>query len=171
MTARKRLTTAEERALFESAVGGRQSKSAMKKAVAPEKKVARRTVSAEPAAAGLDGATAQRLKRGKLEPESRLDLHGLTEAQAYRALVTFLRGAHARGLRLLLVVTGKGRPVPEDRPFDLELLARSRGVLRTLVPRWLCEPELARFIAKTEEAHRRHGGGGALYVYLRKKRS
>ncbi len=167
----RRQTTDEERALFEQAVGARKSRLAKRKPVAaPEKKAAKRIVSAMPAPTGVDGATALRLKRGKLEPGARLDLHGLTEAQAYRALVTFVRGAHARGLRLLLVVTGKGRPLPGDKPFDLELVARSRGVLRTLVPRWLAEPDLARFVARTDEAHRRHGGAGALYVYVRKKR-
>ena len=105
-----------------------------------------------------------------MEPEAKLDLHGLTEATAHRALVTFLRGTQVRGLKLVLVVTGKGRRRADDEPFDLELVARSRGVLKTMVPRWLKEPELARFVATFGEAHRRHGGAGALYVYLRKPR-
>ena len=171
MSSRCRQTSEEERALFEAAVGARKTAASKKKrASVPEKKAAKRTAPSKPVPTGVDGATALRLKRGKMEPDAKLDLHGLTEAQAHRALVTFVRGAHARELRLLLIVTGTGRPVPEDKPFDLELVARSRGVLRTMTPRWLAEPELARFVAKIEDAHRRHGGGGAFYVYLRKKR-
>jgi DNA-nicking Smr family endonuclease len=123
------------------------------------------------AAAGLDGNTAERLRRGQLDPEARLDLHGMTESTAHRALVTFLRAASARGLRLVLVVTGKGgKPAAPDAPFDLELAGRARGVLNAMTPRWLAEPELAGFVADVRLSHRRHGGAGALYVYLRKKR-
>src|SRR5208282_4192762 len=97
---------------------------------------------------GLDGRTAERLRRGRLEPQSRLDLHGMTEAAAHRALLRFVRGAHAKGMRFVLVVTGKGMTSPaEDAAFDLELDRRSRGVLKTMTPRWLKEPELAPFIA------------------------
>jgi hypothetical protein len=71
---------------------------------------------------------------------------------------------------LVLVVTGKGGDarVARDEPFDLELDKTRRGVLRSLTPRWLKEPGLAELIAHVGEAHRRHGGAGALYVYLRK---
>ena len=82
-----------------------------------------------------------------------------------------LRAASARKLRLILIVTGKGRKQPRpDEPFDLELEGRARGVLRTMTPRWLAEPELAGFVADVRPSHRRHGGDGALYVYLRKAR-
>jgi len=67
-------------------------------------------------------------------------------------------------------VTGKGlKPSAPDEPFDLELDRRARGVLRAMVPRWLEEPDLAGFVADVRSAHRRHGGAGALYVYLRKE--
>ena len=95
----------------------------------------------------------------------KLDLHGLTENAAHRALCSFLQTAHKRGDRLVRVVTGKGARAP-DEPFDLK--PRSRGVLKTMVPRWLGEPQFMRLIADTRYAHRRHGGDGALYVYLRK---
>jgi DNA-nicking Smr family endonuclease len=118
---------------------------------------------------GLDGRTAERLSRGQLAPQAKLDLHGLTEAAAHRALLAFLRASHARGVRLALVVTGKGSPAHgDDAPFDLELDGRKRGVLKRMTPRWLQEPELARFVADTRAAHIRHGGAGALYIYLRK---
>ena len=121
---------------------------------------------------GIDGNTAERLRRGQLEPQARLDLHGMSERDAHRAVVTFVRAAKARRLRLLLVVTGKGvrgtRREKADAPFDLGLNMQTRGILRTLTPRWLREPGLAEMVAETREAHRRHGGSGALYVYLRK---
>ncbi len=120
---------------------------------------------------GLDGRTAERLKRGALTPEARLDLHGMTETAAHRALTTFVRGASVRGLRLVIVVTGKGaKPTAPDEPFDLELDRRTRGVLKTMTPRWLGEPALADLVADVRSAHRKHGGTGALYVYLRKSR-
>jgi DNA-nicking Smr family endonuclease len=123
-------------------------------------------------ASGIDGNTAERLRRGLFEPQARLDLHGLTERAAHRALVTFIRGAKARRLRLVLVVTGKGgagraHKAAEDA-FDLGLDTRMRGILRVMAPRWLGEPGLAEHVADLREAHKRHGGGGALYVYLRK---
>ena len=118
---------------------------------------------------GLDGRTAERLRKGLLEPEARLDLHGLTETNAHRALVTFVKGAHARGLRLVLVVTGKGANVDvSGEPFSMGLNDRLRGVLKTMTPRWLGERDLVSLVADIRTAHRRHGGDGALYVYLRK---
>lgn len=120
---------------------------------------------------GLDGRTADRLRRGLLSPDARLDLHGLTEAAGHRALITFVKGAQARGLRLLLVVTGKGNARDEADAFDMFAGRSPRGILREMTPRWLKERELAGLIADVRAAHRRHGGEGALYVYLRKPRS
>lgn len=121
---------------------------------------------------GLDGRTADRLRRGQLEPEARLDLHGLTEAAAHRALLVFVKGAQARGLKLVLVVTGKGaREDAADAPFGMELARRPRGVLKMMTPRWLRERDLEHLVADVRNAHRRHGGEGALYVYLRKRTS
>jgi DNA-nicking Smr family endonuclease len=114
---------------------------------------------------GVNGATKDRLRRGLLEPDAKLDLHGMTEAAAYRALGKFLIGARQRGNRLILVVTGKGNPRKEE---SASWMASPHGVLKQMVPRWLKEPELAALIASTRPAHVRHGGGGALYVYLRK---
>jgi DNA-nicking Smr family endonuclease len=111
------------------------------------------------------------LRKGALEPDRRIDLHGLTEAAAHRALLSFLRGAQRNGDKLALVITGKGARKPDPyEPFDLELESRARGVLKAMVPRWFREPEFATLIADYRSAHIRHGGGGALYVYLKKKR-
>ena len=126
-----------------------------------------RAARAPGATGGLDGSTAERLRRGAVEPQARLDLHGYTEDQAHRALLLFLRSAKMRGLRLVLVVTGKGRATSPDEPFDM---SASRGALKASVPRWLKEPGFAALIAGAQGAHRRHGGAGALYIYLRKDR-
>lgn len=176
---RRRETSAEERELFETTFADarllKKKKPAAKKKIqtkaavtAPATKVVAVTrLRAQPT--GIDGRTAERLSRGQVSPEAKLDLHGLTEGDAHRALVTFLRSAYARGVRLALVVTGKGSPRNlDDEPFDMGLDGRKRGVLKRMTPRWLKEPELARFVADTRSAHVRHGGAGALYVYLRK---
>lgn len=119
---------------------------------------------------GLDGATAERLKRGKVEPEATLDLHGMTQAAAHAALAAFLRSAHERGRRCVLVVTGKGSPA-EREPVPFSLTERPKaGVLKANVPRWLEEAEMRSAVAGVQSAHQRHGGAGALYVYLRRRR-
>ncbi len=103
---------------------------------------------------GLDGNTKKKLDKGEIAPAAKLDLHGLTEAAAHKSLLSFLAAAHRRGDRLVLVVTGKGEA--------------GRGVLHQMVPRWLGEAPMVKIIAEQRWAHRRHGGEGALYVYLRK---
>jgi DNA-nicking Smr family endonuclease len=172
---RRREASPEERALFESALRDAKdlkksaAKAARKKGSMPVAILPKKPAPPARIPAGLDGRTADRLRRGQLTPEATLDLHGLTEADAHRALVTFLRTAHVRGVRLALVVTGKGTMRNlDDEPFDLELDGSKRGVLKRMTPRWLKEPELVRFVADTRPAHIRHGGAGALYVYLRK---
>lgn len=114
---------------------------------------------------GINGATQDRLKRGTLEPDAKIDLHGMTEVVAHRALSSFLKGARQRGNRLILVITGKGNPRKEE---SASWMMSPHGVLKQMVPRWLNEPELAALIASVRTAHVRHGGEGALYVYLRK---
>jgi len=126
-----------------------------------------------PAGFGVDGATAERLRRGKIEPDARLDLHGLTQAQAHARLIAFVRRGHDGGARCLLVITGKGAPAAKAsddlRPFVMPERPKA-GVLRTLVPRWLEEDEMRSLVAGVQAAHQRHGGAGAVYVYLRRRR-
>ena len=110
----------------------------------------------------MDAGRFGKLKRGKLGPEARIDLHGMTLAQAHPELIGFILGARASGKRLVLVITGKGRPNDIDAPMP----ARA-GRLRHDVPRWLSLPPLASVVLQVAPAHRRHGGEGALYVYLR----
>jgi DNA-nicking Smr family endonuclease len=116
---------------------------------------------------GLDGNTGEKLKRGQLVPGARIDLHGLTEDRAHQALLSFLRRAQLDGVKLVLVITGKGNPKDEDGAV---WTMRRHGILKEMVPRWLNEKHFAALIAGSGAAHRRHGGDGALYVYLRKIR-
>ncbi|MDE2182568.1 MAG: Smr/MutS family protein [Alphaproteobacteria bacterium] len=158
----RRQTTKEERELFHAVAKGAALAPAAVSAAKPKPKPKAKT------AGGVDAGTARKLARGELDADAKLDLHGLSEAAAHRALANFVQNAHRRGARLLLIVTGKGARDP-DAPFDLEFAGRSRGVLKTMVPRWLDEPPLAGSIVLKRPAHRRHGGDGALYVYLRKR--
>jgi len=103
--------------------------------------------------------------RGKLKPEGRLDLHGMTLAQAHPALTRFILDAYDRDKRLVLVITGKGKDRDEGGPIPIR-----RGVLRHQVPGWLHAPPLGAVVLDIREAHLRHGGQGAYYVYLKRKR-
>lgn len=116
--------------------------------------------------ARLDRRTRSRLGRGALQIDARLDLHGLTQDAARRRLRRFLEGAQADGARLVLVITGKGAAAESG-----DFVAPVRGVLRRAVPEWLASPELRPFVAGFDEAGRRHGGGGAIYVRIRRSRA
>jgi DNA-nicking Smr family endonuclease len=117
-----------------------------------------------PPLAPLDKRMRTRLARGSVEIDSRIDLHGLTQQQAHERLARFIAAAQARGDRLVLVVTGKGKR-QQDEPF-----APERGILRRSVPHWLAAPDLRRAVVGFEEAHPVHGGVGALYVRIRRPR-
>jgi len=104
--------------------------------------------------AGIDRANADRLKRGRRAIGARLDLHGMTQAEAHQALARFVAGSRAAGRRCVLVITGHGR--------------FSGGVLKEAVPRWLHEAEIRRHVLAIAPAQPQHGGTGALYVLLRR---
>ena len=112
----------------------------------------------------MDARKHKRMVRGKEAPEARIDLHGMTLSQAQPALVDFLLTAHARGLRLVLVITGKGRKADSDGPIPVP-----QGVLRNQVPRWLTQAPLRAMVLQVRGAHQSHGGGGAYYVYLKRR--
>jgi DNA-nicking Smr family endonuclease len=122
---------------------------------------------------GVDGATAEKLRRGRIEPDATIDLHGMTQQQAYARLLPFVRRGHEKGYRCVLVITGKGvapRVETDDRARGFTMPERSKaGVLRSQVPLWLEEQETRPFVVGVQTAHQRHGGAGALYVYLRRK--
>lgn len=175
-----RLPTEEELALWQAAMrdtvplGGRRGESG-----APSGEVAATEAeapSAKPEAGGraavravaaprrldphgpvdLDRRTWQRLRRGRMPIEGRIDLHGMTQEQAYRALASFLPRMRRAGARCVLVITGRG--------------LRSGGVLRQMVPRWLDTPGLREMVLTWAPARIEHGGEGALYVLLRRRR-
>jgi DNA-nicking Smr family endonuclease len=100
------------------------------------------------------------LSRGRKEIDARLDLHGMTQTRAHRALFGFLQRAHHDGLTFVLIITGKGKIGAESE----------RGVLRRQVPHWLGLPEFRTLVVGFEEAHIGHGGEGALYVRVRRAR-
>jgi DNA-nicking Smr family endonuclease len=108
--------------------------------------------------AGIDRASAERLKRGLHRIEVRLDLHGMTRAEAHRALSAFITASREAGRRCVLVITGRG--LGQSGP----------GVLKSSVPRWLEEPALRRQILAIAPAQPHHGGGGAIYLLLRRGR-
>ena len=120
-----------------------------------------------PRAAPLDRQTSRQLDKGKLEVEARLDLHGMRQRDAHAQLRRFLKTAQARGLKHVLVITGKGADQTTSRSFYEE---DERGVLRNAVPHWLAEPEFAALVVSFSPAPRRLGGEGALYVRLRRTR-
>ena len=113
----------------------------------------------------MDSRNHRRMTRGKLKPEARLDLHGMTLAEAHPELTAFILGAQATGKRLVLVITGKGK----DRDEGYAIPVR-HGVLRHQVPQWLALPPLKQAVLQVTPAHIRHGGQGAYYVYLRRLR-
>jgi DNA-nicking Smr family endonuclease len=178
---RKRSLSEEERALWDSVA--KQVKPLRKKPRAvkaqPALLAGETPVAARPAASPKPHAAAKilrapkpeppplaplgrrersQLSRGKKEIDARLDLHGMTQTRAHRALSAFLQRAHSDGLTFVLVITGKGKMGAESE----------RGVLRRQVPQWLGLPEFRSLVVGFEEAHIGHGGEGALYVRIRR---
>jgi DNA-nicking Smr family endonuclease len=115
---------------------------------------------AAPPLAPLGRRERSQLSRGRKEIDARLDLHGMTQTRAHRALSGFLQRAHHDGLTFVLIITGKGKMGADSE----------RGVLRRQVPQWLNLPEFRTLVVGFEEAHIGHGGEGALYVRIRRSR-
>jgi DNA-nicking Smr family endonuclease len=182
---RKRALSEEERVLWESvakqtkplrkrsraakpqlAAPDSETPAAAKAAAAPKlhppaKRAPRPEVApAAPPLAPLGRRERSQISRGRKEIDARLDLHGMTQTRAHRALSGFLQRAHSDGLTFVLIITGKGRMGAESE----------RGVLRRQVPQWLSLPEFRSLVVGFEEAHIGHGGEGALYVRIRRSR-
>jgi len=102
----------------------------------------------------LERPVKRKLSRGKLKLEARIDLHGLFQSEAHSILLEFLVRAHERGMRHVLVITGKGSSMG------------SEGALKRAVPLWFSKPEFRYLISSHEPAAHHHGGDGALYVRL-----
>jgi DNA-nicking Smr family endonuclease len=181
---RKRALSEEERALWESVA--KQVKPLRKRPRAPKAPIAPAEEAAPaaksvglpkppanpqsakilkpakpPPLAPLGRRERSQLSRGRKEIEGRLDLHGMTQTRAHRALLSFLQRASGGGLTFVLVITGKGRATGPEA---------GRGVLRRQVPEWLSLPEFRALVVGFEEAHIGHGGEGALYVRVRRGR-
>jgi DNA-nicking Smr family endonuclease len=184
---RKRALSEEERTLWESVakqikplrkkprapkapiIPAEGPPAAAKPAAPPKSSPAARPVKATrpdrpspaPPLAPLGRRERSQLSRGRKEIDARLDLHGMTQTRAHRALLSFLQRASSEGLTFVLIITGKGR---------MEGSETGRGVLRRQVPEWLSLPEFRMLVVGFEEAHIGHGGEGALYVRVRRSR-
>jgi DNA-nicking Smr family endonuclease len=99
----------------------------------------------------------RKISKGRLALEARLDLHGLVQSEAHSMLLSFIMRAHERGMRHVLVITGKGSSMG------------SEGALKRAVPFWFSKPEFRYLISGYEQASRNHGGDGALYVRLARR--
>jgi DNA-nicking Smr family endonuclease len=127
----------------------------------PSAKIPRATKPIAPPLAPLGRRERAQLSRGRKEIDARLDLHGMTQTRAHRALSGFLQRAHTDGMTFVLVITGKGRATGVES---------EGGVLRRQVPQWLSLPEFRSLVVGFEEAHIGHGGEGALYVRIRRSK-
>lgn len=114
----------------------------------------------------------QKINRDKARIEGKIDLHGMTQERAYTALHEFILRAYTQGKRLLLVITGKGRPKGRtDNGGEFENLYQGhQGILKRQVPRWLAQGDLGPLILSVSTARAKHGGDGALYVVLKRVR-
>jgi len=177
---RKRALTEEERALWETVAKQIKPLRKRPRAARPEAvevaagsnpaaspkpivsaTIARAPKPEPPPLAPLGRRERSQLSRGRKEIDARLDLHGMTQTRAHRALSGFLQRAHSDGLTFVLVITGKGKMGADSE----------RGVLRRQVPQWLGLPEFRSLVVGFEEAHIGHGGEGALYVRIRRVRA
>lgn len=167
MSKSKRELTSEERKLWRRVAEGVNTRKALPaephaeeappakraRVVAPPKPQTPKPRPSTPAPL-QDRAGEKRVRRGRVEIGATLDLHGHTWDTAYAALARFLRAAHRRGERTVIVVTGVGRG--------------GAGVLKRALPDWLAQPELRALISGYAQAHRTHGGAGAFYVFLKR---
>ncbi len=108
--------------------------------------------------AGVDKRTDEKVRKGRMGIDGRIDLHGMTQSEAHHALSGFIRRSHIMGRRMVLVITGKGQ------------MPRGEGVLRLSVPRWLREADVGPLVLSVHQAQPQHGGGGAYYVLLKRRR-
>lgn len=111
--------------------------------------------------AGIDRGTADRFRRGELPIDGVADLHGMSREKAHHAVSHFIQAHYSRGSRCLLVITGKGTRNGQ---------AERSGVLREALPAWLAEPALRPLVLAFDSARPRHGGAGAYYILLRRRR-
>jgi len=136
------------------------------KSATPARPPARAGAPAARTAVGLepfDRRLKQRLARGAESIDARIDLHGKTQSEAHAALLSFLRKAQSHRAKFVLVITGKGGGARDDWS--------ERGVLKRQVPQWLKLPEFRGYVLGFEDAHMGHGGAGALYVRIKRRKA
>ena len=124
-----------------------------------------------PPLTGLDRRTSQKLTRGNIDIDGRVDLHGMGLENARTALKSFIIRSRAAGKRTVLAITGKGHsPYSSHTLHGYEQVntPERQGVIRKAFPQWLNEPEFRVHVAGYQPAHPRHGGGGAFYIRLRR---
>lgn len=141
---------------------------------APPPQISERTVPIDPAPARraappampdqIDRRTHEKLRKGQMTIEARLDLHGYSQERAHSALHDFIVATQRRGKRCVLVITGKGKSHMHD---DQDWVFND-SVLRARVPEWLSTPPLSALTLKCLPAQPKHGGEGAYYVYLKR---
>jgi len=138
----------------------------------PSYTAVRKTATVPSAIPGVDRRMKRKLGRGQMEIDARLDLHGKSRAAAHHILKSFLVNAQSCGYRTVLIITGKGEQGIARHTlhsFDVIHTPERTGILMRSVPQWLNETDFRDLIVGYQPAHPRHGGGGALYVRLRKK--
>lgn len=124
-----------------------------------------------PPLAGIGRRQTRKLSTGQVSIDGRVDLHGMTQAEAHGALRQFLVGAHERDARWVLVITGKGSRRKAGRSeVEDSFMPRESGILRRNVPLWLEQSDLRDIVIAFRTAAQAHGGDGALYVQLRQRR-
>lgn len=179
-----RVPEVEVEPALEPATGGRSLKSERVASAGPVSKPARRAAVREPppppppavarataTVPGVDRRKVRRIASGTIEIEARLDLHGMTQSAAHARLIGFLQNAAAQGMRTVLVITGKGGSRQQPPPSSAWWETDEIGVLRRSVPRWLAEPPLRAVVIGCQPASPRHGGEGALYILLRRRKA
>ena len=133
------------------------------------KKAIPRSVSNYETLKNKDSNWGKKLKQGKMSPEGKLDLHGMTCVEAHEKLYRFLERSQRNGKRVVLIVTGKGGPKQGYADYRFDDFENSRGVLRREVPLWLSGGSMRQMIVSFQDAASRDGGTGALYVVLKRK--
>lgn len=154
----------KEEALLDAKPKRKEYKSYSSETIKPELKEPSKPVSA--IHFQLDRRTDEKLRKGKMLIDGTLDLHGLNQTQAHKALENAVLKAVEQEKRCLLVITGKGNTGKTSENW----LSPSKGILKSRVPEWLSVPPMSYYVLKFVTARPNHGGSGALYVYLRRNR-